>query len=142
MVCAVAHYHSTGSPVQQTTLLTEIGPVRLVLRVAALEQINGIERAVDGAVTPKEEAGKRHHLTATVGRERRDEQGHAHVQQHPEPPALGDEKQERDERGGEPEYDRAEPGMAHSVAQRPEEDDVQSPSQKQAACYLPDQCRC
>jgi len=111
------------------------------LRVSALNQVDGIERAVDGVMPPEEEAGKRHHLAAAVGRERRDDQGHAQIQENAEPPAPGDEKKERNERDGYPENYRAEPGMAHPVAQRPEDDDVQERDQKQAACYLADQRR-
>ena len=44
-------------------------------RVSALDQVDGIERAVDRVIAPKEEAGKRHHLAATIGQERREETG-------------------------------------------------------------------
>ena len=72
----IAHYRSACSPVQQATLLTEIGPVRLLLCVAAIDEIDGVERAIDRTLSPEEEAGQRHHLAATVGQERRDDQGH------------------------------------------------------------------
>ena len=74
--------------------------IRLPLRVSALDQVDGIERAVDRAMSPEEEAGKRHHLAAAIGRERRDDQGHGQGQESPEPPAPGDEKKERNECGG------------------------------------------
>jgi len=40
---------------------------------SALDQVDGIERAVDRIMPLEEEAGKRHHLAATVSRQRRDD---------------------------------------------------------------------
>lgn len=119
-------------------------PIRLPFRVAALDQVDGIERAVDGVMSPEEEAGQRHQLATTVGRQPPDEQGHGQVQEHPESPSPGDEKKKRNEQHGGPEYARENPGMQvgeHSYTQHPEEDDVQDSSQKQAASYLAEQRR-
>src|SRR2546423_1514611 len=66
--------------------------IRLSLRESTLDQVDGIERTVDRAMSAEEEAGQRHHLAAPVGRERRDDQGHGQVQESPEPPTPGDEK--------------------------------------------------
>jgi len=55
-------------------------------RVAALDQVDGIERAVDRVIAPKEEAGKRHHLAATIGQERREETGCRPVKENSQPP--------------------------------------------------------
>jgi hypothetical protein len=85
---------------------------------------------------PEEEAGKRHHLIAAIGRERRDDQGHAQVEENPEPLAPGDEKKERNEHDGDPENAHAEPGMAHPVAQCPEEDDVQDLLSLDMSCRM------
>src|SRR5260221_10079253 len=85
-----------------------------------LDEIDGVERAVDRAMSPEEEAGKRHHLAAAIGRERRDDQGHGQVQENPEPPTPGDEKKERNERGGRPEKYCAEPGRTQPPAKLPE----------------------
>ena len=41
--------------------------ILLPLSVAALDQVDGIERAVDRVIAPKEEARQRHHLAATIG---------------------------------------------------------------------------
>lgn len=53
---------------------------RLPLDVVALDQVDGIERAVDRIMPPEEEAGKRHDFAVTVGQECRDETGHRIVQ--------------------------------------------------------------
>ncbi len=90
---------------------------------------------------PEEEAGKRYYLAVAVGQECRDEARHRPVQQNPEPPAPGDEKKERHERERSPEDHGPEPGMRYPLAKLPEEDEVQSHSQEQAACYLANQHR-
>lgn len=114
-------------------------PLRLSVRVSALDQVDGIERAVDRVMSLEEEAGQRHHLAATVGRQPPDDQGHRQVQEHPESPAPGDEKKKRNEHDRGLEYARANPGMQvgeHSCTRYPEEDDVQDRSQNQTASYL------
>src|SRR3989442_11742504 len=99
-------------------------------RVSALDQVNGIERAVDRVIAPKEEAGQRHHLAATIGHERREETGRRPVKENSQPPAP----REENEHGGEPENHRMEPGMRHPLANEPEEGKVQGRGQKQPAC--------
>ncbi len=99
-------------------------------RVAALDQVDGIERAVDRVIAPEEEAGQRHHLAATIGHERREETGHRPVQEHSQPPAP----RQDNEHGGEPENHRTEPGLRHPLAKEPEEGKVQDRGQKQTAC--------
>ena len=90
-------------------------------RVLALDQIYGIERTVDRVIAPKEEAGKRNHLAATVSRHCCDETGHRPVEQNPQPPAP----REKNERGGEPENHRSKPGMRYPLAKEPEKGKIQ-----------------
>src|SRR5712691_5385425 len=111
--------------------------VSSVLRVSALDQVDGIERAVDRVIAPEEEAGKRHHLAATIGQERREETGRRPVKENSQPPAP----REENEHGGEPENHRTEPGLRHPLAKEPEEGKVQGRGQKQTACESFDQ-RC
>src|SRR5260221_5922050 len=112
--------------IEDNQLFESLDPlIRLPLRVAALDEIDGVERAVDRAMSPEEEAGKRHHLAAAIGRERRDDQGHGQVQENPEPPTPGDEKKERNERDGESENYRVEPGKEHPLAKHPEKRNAQ-----------------
>src|SRR6266571_939751 len=128
-------------PLQAFPVHNQSRRVRLPFRVVALDQVDGIERAVHRVMPSEEEAGKRHDLAVAVGQECRDESRHRPVQQNPEPPAPGDEKKERHERERSPEDHGPEPGMRYPLAKLPEEDEVQSHSQEQAACYLANQHR-
>jgi glycosyltransferase involved in cell wall biosynthesis len=123
-------------PLQAFSVHSRSHRVRLPFHVAALDQVDGIERAVNRVMPPEEEAGKGHYLAVAVGQECRDETRHRPVQQNPEPPAPGNEKKERHERERSPEDHGPEPGMRYPLAKLPEEDEVQSRRQEQAACYL------
>lgn len=97
VLCQAAQTDETSASTGRRTPRVSI-PDRLPLCVAALDQVDGVERAVDRTLSAEEEAGQHHHLAATVGRERRDDQGHGQVQQSPEPPTPGDKKKEGNER--------------------------------------------
>src|SRR5260370_18068613 len=113
----------------------------LPLSVSALDQVDGIERAVDRVMSPEEEAGKRHHLAAAIGRQRSNTPSYGHIEDNPVPPTPGDEKKERNEHHGAPPHPRPPPPMyirPHPLAQRPEADDVQSRLQERSTCHLTD----
>src|SRR5260370_9125063 len=91
-------------PLQAFPVHNQSRRVRLPFRVAALDQVDGIERAVDRVMPPEEDAGQRHHLAATVGRQPPDDQGHGQVHQNPESPPPGTVKKKRYEHHESPEY--------------------------------------
>jgi len=123
-------------PLQAFSLHNQSRRPCLPFGVVALDQVDGIKRTVDRVMPPEEEAGKRHDLAVTVGQECRDETRHRPVQQNPEPPTPGNEEKKRHEDERSPEGHGPQPGLRYPLAKLPEEDEVQSRSQEQAACHL------